>query len=603
MKNFKRFLLVFTLIFAGFALAACGEAGPEGPQGPTGPEGPTGPSGPVGDDGTDGTDGVDGEDGEDGTDGLTALEEYLVLYPGYEGTELEWNKELKEGTLIMDSSVYLGGGEMPEGFVFMKGALLGDIPTPTRDDAEFFGWFLDGDLEDEVDPDEFLLEDVELYAAWLMDVQAFRALSNGEWGGIVAEIIFISGDDIYLRDENGDGTYSWRANNREELSVGDMIYIFGQRDTRFGNTRFGSGAATIVIDVADPITADFINIDGVDIMDASVAFDYQSSLVSMSELLIVSKVEFGSGRINFDLFDADSGKVIPFTFDASIPDSDDLATHVDSFEVGDVVDVVGILVGWFSSNTQFVIYDESQLVEGTMTSAIAEAYIEYDLLGALPNEVTADITLPATYDFFGTEWTVAWVSSDTDYIANDGTVTRPAEGENDEVVTLTATLSLVDEDDIVLTKDITVLAEIPGPDITTETFAGVANQAYTPAGTIQGTSGIEWTFVDLNKNSDGNGDFAQLRNTVPSRLEATFTGGLDSITVNTLAFGGGRSFDIIINEGEANEIVLQVTGIGTTMLVEEFTDLGVEGTFTIVFTNMSHALKIYEIELVHQLED
>ena len=58
------------------------------------------------------------------------------------------------------------------------------------------------------------------------------------------------------------------------------------------------------------------------------------------------------------------------------------------------------------------------------------------------DRVTADLTLP-TAGRNGT--TVTWSSSDTDVIANDGSVTRPAEGEDNATVTLTATVSLNEE--------------------------------------------------------------------------------------------------------------------------------------------------------------
>lgn len=64
--------------------------------------------------------------------------------------------------------------------------------------------------------------------------------------------------------------------------------------------------------------------------------------------------------------------------------------------------------------------------------------------------VTEDLTLPGTQD----EATVTWASSDTSVISNDGKVTRPAKGEADATVTLTATIevgSVSDTKDFVVT--------------------------------------------------------------------------------------------------------------------------------------------------------
>lgn len=58
------------------------------------------------------------------------------------------------------------------------------------------------------------------------------------------------------------------------------------------------------------------------------------------------------------------------------------------------------------------------------------------------DRVTSDLTLPTAGR---NETTVTWSSSDTDVIGNDGTVTRPAEGEDNATVTLTATVTLNEE--------------------------------------------------------------------------------------------------------------------------------------------------------------
>lgn len=70
--------------------------------------------------------------------------------------------------------------------------------------------------------------------------------------------------------------------------------------------------------------------------------------------------------------------------------------------------------------------------------------------------VTSDLTLPATG---ASGATISWESSSTAVVAADGTVTRPAPGESDAVVTLTATLTL---NGLTQTRtfEVTVLAEL-----------------------------------------------------------------------------------------------------------------------------------------------
>ncbi|AUD63951.1 hypothetical protein BK010_10255 [Tenericutes bacterium MO-XQ] len=74
------------------------------------------------------------------------------------------------------------------------------------------------------------------------------------------------------------------------------------------------------------------------------------------------------------------------------------------------------------------------------------------LLDGVDGGVATDISLPATVGSEGV--TVTWSSSNTDVIANDGTVTRPAMGSDDVTVTLTATLSLNNES---VTKEFEIL--------------------------------------------------------------------------------------------------------------------------------------------------
>ena len=66
------------------------------------------------------------------------------------------------------------------------------------------------------------------------------------------------------------------------------------------------------------------------------------------------------------------------------------------------------------------------------------------------SKTTSDITLPT--EGFNSS-TITWSSSNTDIIANDGKVTRPAAGESDAEVTLTAA---VKNGNVTLTKDFKV---------------------------------------------------------------------------------------------------------------------------------------------------
>ncbi len=91
---------------------------------------------------------------------------------------------------------------------------------------------------------------------------------------------------------------------------------------------------------------------------------------------------------------------------------------------------------------------------GGLTDAEKVAVAKANLTLGDINAVNADLTLPGNQN----EATVTWTSGNTDVISNDGKVTRPAAGQPDACVTLTAIITAGEASD---TKDfiVTVLAE------------------------------------------------------------------------------------------------------------------------------------------------
>lgn len=86
----------------------------------------------------------------------------------------------------------------------------------------------------------------------------------------------------------------------------------------------------------------------------------------------------------------------------------------------------------FDDQTQLTIYLESQ----------AKLFIQHGILSGtfqlVPDSTTTDLTLPTA----GTNGsTITWATDNESVIAADGTVTRPASGQPDATVTLTATAS------------------------------------------------------------------------------------------------------------------------------------------------------------------
>lgn len=105
--------------------------------------------------------------------------------------------------------------------------------------------------------------------------------------------------------------------------------------------------------------------------------------------------------------------------------------------------------------------DDTTVSDADLVAEATTALLLTDL-----NEVTDNLTLSSS----GLHSSViTWSSSDTSVLANDGSVTRPAPGEDNAVVTLTATITIGDDSD---TKEFTVriIAAVPTLDVTIAVF-------------------------------------------------------------------------------------------------------------------------------------
>lgn len=167
MRKFTRFMFLAVVSVFALSLAACGAEATEPEfrttddylqwrlegeedwnnlialdelRGEDGEDGADGQDGEDGQDGADGQDGQDGEDGEDGVDGQSAFEIYIDHYPGYDGDEKEWLRDLAEGNLPVDITLVWMDGATEE-YELMKGESLADLPTDEYD------WYLDDEFE------------------------------------------------------------------------------------------------------------------------------------------------------------------------------------------------------------------------------------------------------------------------------------------------------------------------------------------------------------------------------------------------------------------------------------------------------------------------
>lgn len=105
--------------------------------------------------------------------------------------------------------------------------------------------------------------------------------------------------------------------------------------------------------------------------------------------------------------------------------------------------------------------DDSKSADDALVEEAKTALLLTDI-----NEVTSDLILPTS----GLHSSViTWASGDTDFLGNDGAVTRPESGEANEVITLTATITIGKSSD---TKEfvIRVIAAVPTVDVTIAEF-------------------------------------------------------------------------------------------------------------------------------------
>lgn len=173
-----------------------------------------------------------------------------------------------------------------------------------------------------------------------------------------------------------------------------------------------------------------------------------------------------------------------------------------------------------------VAYIKIKSVKAGMTEAENNVRLDKEAL-TLTDFTKTDLTLP-TQGAKGS--TITWASNNTDVISNDGKVTRPARGENDAVVTLTATIACeLGEDTAADTKEFTVTVPAPkNPAPLTEgredasivyfvdcgdfvvntvnegdqlgTHNSVTDQAYQD----DDASGYQWGIIDQDEEYEGN---------------------------------------------------------------------------------------------------
>ncbi len=146
---------------------------------------------------------------------------------------------------------------------------------------------------------------------------------------------------------------------------------------------------------------------------------------------------------------------VVITWESSNTDviSNDGTVTIPSYYVGDTTVTITAFIS-LDEDTMLKTFDVLVLSPAELTDAQKLVALRNTL--SITTDISSNITLPATLD----EASIVWSSSNTSYLTNDGTVTRPANGDGNIYLTLTATLT-VGSEVTQKTFNITIIEEDP----------------------------------------------------------------------------------------------------------------------------------------------
>ena len=103
-----------------------------------------------------------------------------------------------EDRFTISFNTFEGDANTPESINKYRGEVIGTLPTPTRQNHEFLGWYTDSNYEFVADPTALVSGNITLYAKWEADagIQVTLELDGGTISGVTSPIILESGDTI-----------------------------------------------------------------------------------------------------------------------------------------------------------------------------------------------------------------------------------------------------------------------------------------------------------------------------------------------------------------------------------------------------------------------
>lgn len=252
---------------------------------------------------------------------------------------------------------------------------------------------------------------------------------------------------LVLQDADGVAaitTYDYGFFADEGLALGDEIIVRATRETYYGLNELTNMTLVEVVSTGNAMPVITVTVADLVIDMVGGTYAYQGQNFVLTGLTIVDMdYDNKAGYIVVEDDQDPANQIIFSTYD--IPYAQDL------WIVGEVIDLS--VIGWdfYYELTRVKVY-----VYPTLTDAEVIFMSELEL--SLPSSAISDMVLPLLEEEFGA--TITW-SSDTPAVITDaGVVVRPAIGEDDAIVTLTATITSGSEtvDKVFV---VTVAAEVP----------------------------------------------------------------------------------------------------------------------------------------------
>ena len=177
------------------------------------------------------------------------------------------------------------------------------------------------------------------------------------------------------------------------------------------------------------VSVDEVALNAVDMLP------YQGKLITMTQLLVITRTVDSNNNVIVTFEQASSGKTIVMKWDSRVTLSTEAAAILAGVAVGDVFNITNPLA--WNNNPYLYFTSSTLLTEATLTDANKLNVDANDLVVPTEVLVNSTLTLPLT----GAQGsTIAWATSNDAVITAAGVVTLPSSGEVS--VTLTATLTI-----------------------------------------------------------------------------------------------------------------------------------------------------------------